>query len=207
MNSNVKVILFDLGRVLMHIDFEAFPNALGLMTNEDRSQFDQAKIQINIREYETGRMSTDEFIDSLFEIFRRKFPKKKILDAFNMIIVSDNEEIIPLVEKMRTQYRIAVLSNTCECHWEEVMRVSSLIKFFPHLYTSFQFGVMKPDKVIYEKVCAAMNVNPNDVVFIDDLKENVDGAIKAGMNAFQFTDVQQLQNQISKSLIQKTDLK
>lgn len=35
-----KVILFDLGRVLMHIDFEAFPNGLGLFTKEQRAPYD-----------------------------------------------------------------------------------------------------------------------------------------------------------------------
>jgi epoxide hydrolase-like predicted phosphatase len=203
MKNNIKVILFDLGRVLMHIDFEAFPNALGLKTNDQRSQFDQTKIQIHIREYETGRISTDKFIDSLFEIFQRKFSKEDILNAFTAIIVADNQEIIPFVNKVRKHYRIAVLSNTCECHWNKVIQVSSLIKIFPHLYTSFYLGVMKPDKSIYIKVCAAMNIQPNEVLFIDDLKENIDGAILSGMNGILFTGVEELQFRFQNFLFEK----
>jgi HAD superfamily hydrolase (TIGR01509 family) len=197
-NNDIKIILFDLGRVLMHIDFDAFPNRLGLTTKELRSQYDQEIIQQTIRVYETGKISTNEFLESLYEIFQRKFSPKNILDAFNDIIVDDNQEIIPFVESARQQYRIAVLSNTCECHWEKVLRISSLIKIFPHTFTSFQFGAMKPEKIVYEKVCTTLNVQPSEVLFIDDLKENVDGAIAVGMKGIVFSNVNQVKFLIKK---------
>ena len=198
MNNAIKVILFDLGRVLMDIDFDAFPNALGLTTTEARVKFDQRLIQENVRAYETGKMTTDEFVEALFEIFQRKFSRKKILEAFNGIIVEDNQEIIPFVEKVKQKYRIAVLSNTCASHWEKVMHVSALIKTFPDTFTSFHLGAMKPDSIVYEKVCASLNVQPQEVLFIDDLKENVDGAIVAGMKGIIFTNTRQLESDFEK---------
>jgi len=189
MNNDIKVILFDLGRVLMHIDFDAFPNGLGLTTTELRSQFDQSKIQQFVRSYETGEMSTNEFLDSLYEIFKQQFSKEKILNAFDGIIVEDNQEIIPFVEHVCQQYRIAVLSNTCASHWEKVLRISSVIKLFPDVFTSFQLGSMKPSSIVYNKVCELLNVEPHEVLFIDDLQENVDGAIAAGMRGIIFHNV------------------
>ncbi len=194
MDTNIKVILFDLGRVLMHIDFENFPNGLGLKINEERMQFDHAKIQKSVRMYETGNISTNEFLDSLYEIFQHKYSRNKILEAYNGIIVADNFEIIPFVEEAARRYRIAVLSNTCPCHWEKVLRVSSLIKIFPEVFTSFHLGAMKPESIVYEKVCASLNVQPHEVLFIDDLKENVEGAISAGMKGIIFSSALQLQN-------------
>ena len=189
MNNDVKVILFDLGRVLMHIDFDAFPNGLGLTTTELRSHYNQAKIQQSVRSYETGEMTTNEFLDSLYEIFQQKFSKEKILNAFDGIIVEDNQEIIPFVENVRRHYRIAVLSNTCASHWEKVLRISSLIKLFSDVFTSFQLGAMKPSSIVYKKVCEMMNVEPHEVLFIDDLKENIDGAIIAGMSGIVFQNI------------------
>ncbi len=192
MNNDIKVILFDLGRVLMHIDFDAFPNGLGLTTKELRSQYDQLKIQKTVQEYETGIISTNEFLDSLYEVFNQEFSKEEILAAFDNIIVEDNKEIIPFVENVRHHYRIAVLSNTCASHWEKVLRISSVIKLFPDIFTSFQLGAMKPSSGIYEQVCKSMNVQPQDVIFIDDLKENIDGAIAFGMKGIVFTSVDQV---------------
>ncbi len=189
MNNDFKVILFDLGRVLMHIDFEAFPNGLGLTTKEQRSPFNFEMIQHTVRIHETGKISTNEFLDLLYVIFQQKYSREKILNAFDSIIVEDNQEIIPLVENIRRHYRIAILSNTCISHWEKVQRISSLIKLFPDVFTSFQLGAMKPSPIVYEKVCESMNVEPHEVIFIDDLKENIDGAITAGMNGIVFRDV------------------
>ncbi len=191
-----KVVLFDLGRVLMHIDFESFPNGLGLVTQEQRAPYD-APLKPFIRLYEEGKMSTDEFLDGLFAIFDCRFPREQILEAFNNIIVADHQQIIPFVEAVKKQYRIAVLSNTCACHWEKIESISSIIKYFPDIFTSFDLGVMKPDRKIYELVCSAMNVQPHDVLFIDDLAENISGALDAGMHGIIFRDIQQLQTDFS----------
>ncbi len=207
MNNNIKVILFDLGRVLMHIDFDAFPNGLGLTTNELRSQYDHAMVQHTVRNYETGKISTNEFLDLLYEIFQQNFSREKILNAFDAIIVSDNQEIIPIVENVRRHYRIAVLSNTCPSHWEKVLRISSVIKLFPDVFTSFQLGAMKPSPIVYEQVCVLMNVKPQEVIFIDDLKENIEGAIALGMKGITFNNVNQIKFLLKKENEKKNHLK
>ncbi len=193
MNRDIKVILFDLGRVLMHIDFNAFPHGLGLITKEQRARYDEIRIQRYVHEYETGKIDTKQFLDSLYESFNKNFSREKILDAFNKIIVEDNQEIIPFVQQVKRKYRIAILSNTSPCHWEKVMSVSSVVKLFPDAFTSFQLGAMKPEKIVYEKVCASLNVQPHEVLFIDDLKENVDGAVEAGMKGIEFTSKDNLE--------------
>lgn len=195
--NEIKVVLFDLGRVLMHIDFEAFPKGLGMSSLEMQQRFDTKTIQKNVRAYETGMLTTDQFLHSLVELFHRQFSREQILTAFNDIIIEDNQEIIPFVEEVRSRYHIVVLSNTCACHWEKVERVSSLIKIFPDLFTSFQLGAMKPDATVYSAVCSTLKVKPSDVVFIDDLGENVEGARNCGMKGIVFFNTSQLQSDFS----------
>lgn len=193
---DLEVILFDLGRVLMHIDFDAFPNGLGLTTHEQRQPY-TASLKPIVRLYEEGKMSTEEFLDSLYAIFDCRFSREQILEAFNDIIVADNRDIVPFVEEVRKKYRIAVLSNTCECHWRKVESISSVIHLFPDLFTSFHLGAMKPESIVYKKVCEALQVDPEDVLFIDDLRENVDGAKTHGMNGIVFSNTRQLQSDFS----------
>jgi HAD superfamily hydrolase (TIGR01509 family) len=188
MNNEHKVILFDLGRVLMNIDFEAFPNALGLFTKEQRAPF-EVPVQKIIFLYELGKITTEEFLDTLYLIFEERFTRGQILEAFDAIIVNDNPEIIHFVQSVQKKYSIAVLSNTSPSHWEKILRVSSLIKLFPNTFTSFQLGALKPEKIVYEKVCQALKVQPHEVLFIDDLKENIDGAIAAGMHGVVFRSI------------------
>lgn len=190
-----NVVLFDLGRVLMHIDFEAFPRGLGLTTAAMQSEFDRKKIDAAVRQYETSQLTTEQFLDILYELLFQRFSRGQIQDAFNGIIVADNEEIIPFVETVKKKYRIAVLSNTCACHWSKVEEISSILTMFPqqNIFTSFGLRKMKPEQEIYDDVCSSLNVHPNEILFIDDLKENIDGALLAGMHGIIFRDVQQLQ--------------
>lgn len=197
MMNNIKVVLFDLGRVLMHIDFDAFPNRLGLLTEEQRAPFQQPIGKL-WRVYETGAMTTDEFLDNLFSIFNRTFTKEHILEAWNGIIVRDNEEIVPLVQKIQKKFQTAILSNTSPSHWEKVLQISDVVKSIPHHFTSFTIGAMKPDRVVYEHVVSSLNVLPNEIIFIDDLKENVDGAIQAGMQGLVFKNALDTEKQLFK---------
>lgn len=195
MNKEIKVILFDLGRVLMHIDFDAFPNGLGLLTEEQRAPYriPTAKLW---RLHETGKMSTDEFLESLYHIFDRKFSKERILEAWNGIIVRDNNEIVPFVHKVQRQYRTAILSNTSPSHWKKVIHISPLVRSIPHHFTSFGIGAMKPDPLVYRYVADALNVQPREIFFIDDLRENVEGAVKVGMQAIVYTGIDSLPDNI-----------
>lgn len=175
----------------MHIDFDAFPNALGLTTAEQRQPYAEATKRI-VREYEIGMMDTNAFLTAMESVFEQRFIRQQILDAFNAIIVRDNEQIVPFVDAVSAEHRIAILSNTCACHWEKVLRVSSLVHRIPHHFSSFALGMMKPDVHIYHRVCESLNVQPQDVLFIDDLQENVDGARAAGMNTIHFLSARQL---------------
>jgi len=189
--NNTKVVLFDLGRVLMHIDFDAFPNTLGLITKEQRAPYEMEVQKINCL-YECGKITTEEFLDALYPIFDCQFSREQILHAYDAIIVEDHHEIIPFVQQAQKKYKIAILSNTSPSHWEKVLRISSLVKLFPQTFTSFQLGAMKPSPIVYKKICEIMNVEPSEVIFIDDLQENVAGAIAIEMKGIVFKSVDQL---------------
>ncbi|HAP35884.1 MAG TPA: hypothetical protein DCQ28_08075 [Bacteroidetes bacterium] len=190
-NNDVTVILFDLGRVLMHIDFDAFPNKLGLTTKEQRAPYEMGVKKINLL-YECGKMTTKEFLDALHPLFDGRFTREQILDAYDSIIVEDNQDIIPFVHSVREKYTIAILSNTSPSHWKKVLRVSSVVRLFSHTFTSFQLGAMKPSSVVYKEVCKSLNVKPHEIIFIDDLKENIDGAVASGMRGLVYNNIEQL---------------
>ena len=191
MDKEIKVILFDLGRVLMHIDFDAFPNGLGLLTEEQRAPY-RVPTRKLWRLYETGKLSTDEFLESLDHIFDRKFSKEHILEAWNRIIVRDNEDIVSFVRAVQKQFRTAILSNTSPSHWEKVLQISPLVRSIPHHFTSFGIGVMKPDPLAYRHVADTLRVQPHEILFIDDLQENVDGAIKVGLKGVVYKSIDSL---------------
>lgn len=193
MESKTKVILFDMGRVLITIDFDAFPNALGLTTREQRAPYTSAAMKLE-HLYECGKLTTEEFLDALYPLFERKFSREVLLDAYNRIIVEENSEIVPLVKKVKEQYRIALLSNTSDSHWKKSLSIAPVLSLFSERYTSFQLGAMKPEKGVYTKVAELLGVPTSSILFIDDVEENIDAAIAVGMKGIVYRSVEDLQS-------------
>ena len=194
--DRIKAVLFDMGRVLVKIDFDAFPNALGLTTSELRKPYQQAAMKLEVS-YECGNITTEKFLESLSVLFQSKFTPDEIRAAYNTIIVEENREIIPLVKSVRERCRIAVLSNTSDEHWKKSLEIAPILQLFPDTFTSFEIGAMKPAPIVYETVIRTLDVDPASILFIDDVRENIDGARQAGMQGIIFTSIGQLHDDLT----------
>jgi putative hydrolase of the HAD superfamily len=58
---------------------------------------------------------------------------------------------------------------------------------FDELVLSCEHGLLKPEKEIYELALGAARVPPGEVLFVDDIPDNVAGARRAGMSSFRFS--------------------
>ncbi len=83
-------------------------------------------------------------------------------------------------------------SNTSRVHYEYILKMFPQVAFYKGAALSFELGVMKPALAYYRKALAKFGIPPKQAVFIDDLEENVEGAIKAGLMGIVFQDRQQL---------------
>ena len=59
---------------------------------------------------------------------------------------------------------------------------------FDHVFYSYEMGCRKPDKVIYENVIDSSGFKPNEIIFFDDMKENLTECEKLGMNTCHVID-------------------
>ena len=195
--QKISVVIFDLGRVLVHIDFDAFPNALGLRTKAEREPYAKDKsIETLAVKYETGKIITDEFLGTLEKIFHGKFSHDHILHAWNEIIGEENQAVLPIVHDVQRKYRTAVLSNTSESHWKKAIATAPVLKTIPQYFLSYEIGWMKPDPKIYDNVIDSLRVPPGEILFIDDIQENIDAAVKKGIKGIVFTSAEQLRSEL-----------
>ena len=105
-----------------------------------------------------------------------------------------NAPIIPLLMSLsRARCRMGILSNTSHAHWDFLTsRYTILQNFFATTSLSFEIGVMKPDREIYDRSADLAQVAPEKIFFTDDRQENVDGAIAAGWQSVLFKSPRQL---------------
>jgi putative hydrolase of the HAD superfamily len=193
--DKIKTIIFDIGGVLVNIDFDAFPRLLGI----ERSRVghvDEQAIERIAREYEIGRIGTEEFFGMMDEIFKGKYTREKLENAWNATVVEENSAIIPIVDAIQGSYQTAILSNTNPTHFQKSVDTAGMVKNFSRLYLSFRIKAAKPDSAAYQYVIRDLSAKPSSLLFIDDLAENVAAAVKCGMEGIVFKDASSLYSEL-----------
>ena len=188
--NQIKNIIFDLGDVVINIDFaltfKAFEQISPLSLEEVYEQF---KIEKIWEKYETGELSNSQFIDLLKSSLQLKSSKEEIITAWNALLLDIPLKRIELLKELRKKYRLFFLSNTSEYHIIDVNRILSEMSEFTDLkqlvdvaYYSYNMGLRKPDPKIYEMVLEEQNILATETVFLDDNKDNIDSAKEIGLN-------------------------
>jgi putative hydrolase of the HAD superfamily len=92
--------------------------------------------------------------------------------------------------------RTAILSNMGDSVLENIEREFAWIHGFDVLVWSYQHGMAKPDRAIYEHALEQIGTAPAETMFVDDKLENVVAARAVGMKAVQFSTVDRLREEL-----------
>lgn len=191
MNFNsIKAILFDLGDVIINIDFaltyQAFQKLTDKNLDEVYEQFHEHQIW---ERYETGELSSPEFLTLLKERLEITATDEVLLKAWNALLLDIPKKRIDLIQKLATNYRLLILSNTSHYHIQAVNQILNTAHAIPDLkqlvhkvYYSYEMGLRKPDPAIYQQVLDQEGLLAHEVVFLDDNKENIDSAQQMGIH-------------------------
>ncbi len=145
-------------------------------------------------QYETGELTTRQFYD----VFCNQTDSRPNYDALVYAagaIFTANTSIFPVVAQLRAAgYRLGLLSNTCECHWDYVSqgRYGILPAMFDTIVLSCRVGAMKPDAKIFRAAAEQAGVPPTEIFFVDDIAGHVAGAKATGIDAVQYTTTARL---------------
>ena len=107
-------------------------------------------------------------------------------------------EMLALVHQLRSAYRLFILSDTNEAHWQHVAKNYLDPTLFADVFLSHRLGMVKPDPWLFAHVLQVIACPPANAVFIDDTPENVRVAGTFGMNAFLYTSAFDLELELAR---------
>jgi glucose-1-phosphatase len=189
----ITAVLFDLGNVLAFIDFDAFWRSLGFLSPEDIVPFADGYKTWTHR-YEIGSISTSEYVAGLQSVFGHRFQIDQLEQAFKNIILEPIDGMIDIVKDVSRTHRTALVSNTNEIHYKDSLEKLDVLHVLHKHYLSYQLHVMKPAQEFYDIIIQDQKIDPSELLFIDDLLINVQGAQAVGMQAVLFENTMQLEN-------------
>lgn len=111
-------------------------------------------------------------VDISFEEFKIKYQEE-------FAKVSFYKSVVEYAHSLKRRCNIGILSNLGPFDKARIDMQMNL-KMFDYVFLSFEIGMRKPDKEVYEYVLKKLQVKPEDVLLIDDDLNNVIGAEKCG---------------------------
>jgi putative hydrolase of the HAD superfamily len=186
--KNIEAIIFDLGGVIINIDFNLTLRALEQYTDKKLGTGEYLTKNPIFYEYETGKLSEKDFFENLKHIYQLQASNEQLVKAWNALLLDIPESRVELVSELSNQYQTFILSNTNPTHLFEVENIlrqqtkaNSLKEIVHRPYYSFEMHKAKPEIAIYEQVIEENNLIPQKTLFVDDSLTNIEGARKLGL--------------------------
>ncbi len=178
-------LLFDLGRVVLDIDFNrtlaCWAGYAGCEPSDIVERFvrDEA-----YRHHEVGKISDEAYFDSLRASLDIAITDEQFLEGWNAIFAGEMPGIAKLLARAAGRLPLYAFSNTNAPHVLHFSKAyAGLLGHFREVYLSSAIGLRKPDAAAYDHVVNAIGVPASRIVFFDDLAENVEGARARGLLA------------------------
>ncbi|MDH3708245.1 MAG: HAD family phosphatase [Cyclobacteriaceae bacterium] len=195
--NNIKNIIFDLGNVIIDLDFPAtfqcFSELSGLSPHEVK---DRTQGLMFFVEYEKGLISSQVFREQVRELLGLSVEDHQIDRAWNSMLGGIPAERLQLLKDLQPHFRTFALSNTNEIHVQEFNNiiarstgsVQSFMDHFEKVYYSCHMKMRKPEAQIYQKVLHEQNLRPQETLFIDDNLSNIESASSLGVRTVHLTN-------------------
>lgn len=190
-DHNIRVVLFDLGNVLVDLGDVSEMHAMLNTQGEESDVWLKWLRSPTVAAFDSGKITFDQFADGLLKEVGSSIDKEVFKASFKAWPRGLFAGALELVESVSPEYHRAILSNTNAAHWPRLMDEMALAGKFHSYYASHMVGYVKPDAAIYQYVIQSLQVAPEQILFIDDNQVNIDTAIALGMKAFRVKGIEE----------------
>jgi HAD superfamily hydrolase (TIGR01509 family) len=186
--------LFDLGNTLIKLAYERVLRNICRKSSIDRDALvELLEAPGAYRDLERGAVTFREFYEFLSDHAGYRGSPRELREVWSDFFDGTVPGAEELLDRIRKRYRVAFLSNSNEVHAEMIPRhFGTLFRRDDRFIWSYRFKVAKPDPEMFKRALEILGAAPQNVVFIDDLQENVRAAQALGFQSFHFVDTEKL---------------
>lgn len=207
--ENIRNIIFDFGGVICNIDiklseekfrelgFKGFNPSYNVEENEDV-----------FRKLEGGKITVPEFTGTLKKHLDPAVTDEQVIAAWNAMILDIPRPRVKLIEDVRNSYRIFILSNSNEIHYNKYLAdfslkygYNSFEDLFETAWFSFKIHLQKPSPEVFRFVIRESRLVPGETLFIDDTFRQVESAWEAGLIAYHLCPPEEIMSLFEETMV------
>lgn len=189
----IKAIIFDFAGVIVSDEFIRWVETLDKNFEKNKPFYDDI-----IHKGDLGKITIAEFKETIAQKLGinpdAMWPT--LMDKFEL-----NHETVKLIQQLRKNYRLGLLSNFVPGWIDDLLEKYQLVQYFEKIVVSSKYGVIKPQKEAYEKILELLDLSVQEVIYIDDRIINVKAAEKLGIQSLHFHTTQKLIDDLTKAKI------
>ena len=180
----VKAIILDIGNVLVEVNIAHAIARLGQPVDDHLSQKIRAIGQwATYDAFERGALCEDEFLLALRSYLAVDLHNTALITWWNASLVKLVDGVEGVLDELIGRMPVYALTNTNPTHYDYFTRHMPLLQRLDRVIASFHVGHRKPETQIFEATAQLIGHAPADLLFIDDLIANVEGARAVGYHA------------------------
>ena len=196
--KKIKSIIFDLGAVLLNINYTKTISDFEKIGVKNASTFYSKIMQDSIfDDIEIGKISELYFLETL-KSKTENANINQVKKACNAMLLDLPNNRLNVLKSLKNKYKIFLLSNTNSIHISEFVKKIGIKKYqyftnlFEKIYYSHEIGLRKPQKECFQLILNENNLLAKEVLFIDDSYQHILGAKKLGIQTYHLKDDEEI---------------
>ncbi|MBC7863822.1 MAG: HAD family phosphatase [Bacteroidia bacterium] len=193
-----KAIIFDLGKVVFDYSFDNTFNFIAALTGKD---FSFVKNNFPLDDqwelFEKGLKTPQEISSHVSACIQHEISLTDFEKAWDVLYLDLYSGMEELLVELKRNYRVIALTNTNEIHakvWRK--KYANALSHFEKILSSHELKMRKPEKEIYQAAIDFLGMNPQEIIFLDDLPENIKAANEMGITGIQVFSFEQMKGEL-----------
>jgi len=192
-----RAVISDLGRVILWFDNTIFYRKMTahcpLSADEIREIVHHSPEFIEL--FDLGRLTPREFYESVIGKLGADIGYDEFMAAYADVFFI-NAPVLEIFKRLKEKYRLVLVSNVDVVRYGFIKRKFPELMIFDDYVLSYELGTMKPDPQIYRVALAKAQADASGCVFIDDMEENIEGAVALGIPAILYRPETDLEKEL-----------
>ncbi|HBT76343.1 MAG TPA: hypothetical protein DEB39_05320 [Planctomycetaceae bacterium] len=192
----MRFVFFDLGNVIVKFSIEKLLHQAAAVVGRDADMLYDVIFDTHLQHrHERGEITEDEYYDTFCDRIGVRVRKDVLLSAISDIFTFNTPMLPVMAYFAERDIPRGILSNTAPAHWNHCRATYPEIhRLIPSNHVlSYEVGAMKPDRRIYETAFQTSarivpGITPSEILFIDDLEQNIAAARDFGFDAVRYLD-------------------
>ncbi len=179
----IRAVISDMGRVILWFDNDVFIRKLAATSTVSEEKIKEAahwNLDL-LTDFDRGAISPGDFYSRVAAAVGSRIGEAEFYAIYNDIFRLNPPALDALKKQKAAGKALLLLSNTDVRRFGYIREAYPEMLIFDDYVLSFELGMVKPEPGIYLEAVRRAGCRPEECVFIDDMPENVEAAIKLGM--------------------------